>query len=74
MYKEEIEQLKIKFGKKLNFLRNSKDLTQEQLSLLIAVHREHIAKVETARRNLSFDKLFLLSIKLNIPLKEFFDF
>ncbi len=74
MNKEEINYLKIKFGRQLKFLRNSKKLTQEQLSEIIDVQREHIAKVETAKRNLSFDKLYLLSVKLNIPLKDFFDF
>jgi len=74
MYKEEINHLQMKFGRKLTFLRKSKKLTQEQLSEIINVQREHIAKVETAKRNLSFDKLYLLSVKLNIQLKDFFDF
>ncbi len=54
--------------------RKQKNLSQNQLAELVDVSREHIAKVETARRNMSMDLLFNISSALNIPEYKFFIF
>ncbi|MGM9993925.1 MAG: helix-turn-helix domain-containing protein [Candidatus Avigastranaerophilus sp.] len=74
MYEAQIKTVKLKFAKHLAKIRKEKGLTKEDFSYLLDVQREHIAKVETAMRNLSFDKLILTSIVLNLPLKDLFDF
>ncbi len=74
MYKTEIKEIKYKFARNLAKIRKSKNLTQENLAELIGVYREHIAKVETGKRNLSFDKIILTSIVLKIELKDLFKF
>ena len=47
--------------------RKQKNISQNQLAELVDVSREHIAKVETAKRNMSMDLLFNISSALNIP-------
>ncbi len=54
--------------------RKQKNLSQNQLAELVDVSREHIAKVETARRNMSMDLLFNISSALDIPEYKFFIF
>ena len=54
--------------------RKQKRLSQNQLAELVDVSREHIAKVETARRNMSMNLLFNISSALNIPEYKFFIF
>ena len=54
--------------------RKQKNLSQNQLAELVDVSREHIAKVETARRNMSMDLLFNISSVLDIPEYKFFIF
>lgn len=73
MYKTEIQEIKYKFARNLAKIRKSKNLTQEEFAELLGVYREHIGKVETGKRNLSFNRIILISIVLNIELKELFD-
>ena len=54
--------------------RKQKNLSQNQLAELVDVSREHIAKVETAKRNMSMNLLFNISSALNIPEYKFFIF
>ncbi len=49
-------------------------ISQNQLAELVDVSREHIAKVETARRNLSMNLLFNISSALDVPEYKFFIF
>ena len=61
-------------GSNIAKYRKQKNLSQNQLAELVNVSREHIAKVETARRNMSMDLLFNISSALNIPEYKFFIF
>ena len=54
--------------------RKQKNLSQNKLAELVDVSREHIAKIETARRNMSINLLFNISSVLNIPEYKFFIF
>ncbi len=54
--------------------RKQKMISQNQLAELVDVSREHIAKVETARRNLSMNLLFNISSALDVPEYKFFIF
>ncbi len=61
-------------GSNIAKYRKQKNLSQNQLAELVDVSREHIAKVETARRNMSMDLLFNISSALVIPEYKFFIF
>ncbi len=49
-------------------------LYAEKLAEAVDVSREHIAKVETTKRNLSIDLLFRLSFVLEVQEYKFFIF
>ncbi len=61
-------------GSNIAKYRKQRKLSQNQLAELVDVSREHIAKVETARRNMSMDLLFKISSALDIPEYKFFIF
>ena len=61
-------------GNNIAKYRKLKNLSQNQLAELVNVSREHIAKVETARRNMSMTLLFNLSSVLDVPEYKFFIF
>ncbi len=62
------------FGKNIAKYRKEKHLTQNLLAEKLDVSREHLAKIETAKRGISINLLFKLSEVLNVPEKKFFDF
>ena len=61
-------------GNNIANYRKQKLLSQNELAELADVSREHIAKIETAGRNLSIDLLFKISSALNTPEYKFFIF
>ncbi|MBQ4122191.1 helix-turn-helix transcriptional regulator [bacterium] len=64
----------IKFGKNLAKYRKLKHLSQNALAEILDVSREHLAKVETAKRGISIELLFKISEVLEIDEKRFFEF
>ena len=71
----ENENKKLKnFGRNIAKYRKQKNLTQNQLAELLDITREHLAKIETAKRGISINLLFKLSDTLDIAEKEFFNF
>lgn len=61
-------------GNNIAKYRKQKGLSQNQLAELVNVSREHIAKIETAKKNSSLNLLFKISNVLNIPEYKFFIF
>ena len=61
-------------GKNIAKYRKQRNLSQNQLAESVDVSREHIAKIETAKRNMSMNLLFNISSVLNIPEYKFFIF
>ena len=49
------------FGKNIAKYRKQKKLTQNQLAELLDITREHLAKIETAKRGISINLLFKIS-------------
>ena len=64
----------IKLGKRIKLARKAKNLSQNQLAEMLDISREHLAKIETAKRTASLGLLFDLSDKLEILEKDLFDF
>ncbi len=61
-------------GKRIAELRNKRGLTQDKLAELTNYSTNHIAKLESARTNPSFELLINLAHALNVELKELFCF
>lgn len=64
----------LKLGRNIFKLRKAKGLSQNQLAEKIEISREHLAKIETAKRAISIGLLLDISNELEIPVKDFFDF
>lgn len=69
----ELEKLQ-KFGRNIAKYRKAKKLTQNQFAEMLDISREHLAKLETAKRGISINLLFKMSEVLNVAEKEFFKF
>ena len=61
-------------GKNIQKFRKEKFLSQNELAELLGICREHLAKIETAKRFISLKLLFKLSDILEVPEKFLFDF
>ncbi|DAB22043.1 TPA: transcriptional regulator [Candidatus Gastranaerophilales bacterium HUM_21] len=63
-----------KLAQNIKSLRESKKLSQMALAVKLGISREHLAKIETAKRGLSLDLLFNLAEVLGVSEQEFFKF
>ena len=61
-------------GKKIAEIRIKHKLTQEKLAEMSNYSANHIAKLESARTNPSFNLLINIAKSMNIPLRDLFDF
>ncbi len=64
----------IMLGKNIKNARKQKGLSQNSLAELLDISREHLAKIETAKRTVSLGLLFKICEILEIAEKELFDF
>ena len=64
----------IKLGKNIAKARKRKKLSQNALADLLDISREHLAKLETAKRRISTKLLFQLADVLDTTEKDLFDF
>ena len=69
----ENEKLKL-LGRNIAKCRKQAGYSQNKLVELIDISREHLAKIETAKRGISLNLLFKIVDVLNISEKVFFDF
>ncbi len=63
-----------KLGANIRKLRKSKNLSQNELAEILDISREHLAKIETAKRRISIKLLFKLSDALQVTEKDIFDY
>ena len=63
-----------KLGRNIQKARKAKNLTQNELAEKLDISREHLAKIETSKRCLSLNLIFLLAEVLEIKEKELFNF
>ena len=64
----------LQLGRNIFKFRKAKGLSQNQLAEKAEISREHLAKIETAKRCISLGLLIEISEALEIPVKDFFDF
>lgn len=64
----------ILLGNRISELRNKRGLTQDKLAELTNYSTNHIAKLESARTNPSFDLIVAIAKALQVEIKELFSF
>ena len=74
MTKKEIEILKKKFGKNLQEIRESKDLSLLKLSYNCSIDESKISKIEHGKFNITLSTLVELAKGLEVSPKKLLDF
>ena len=69
----ELEKL-LKLGKNIQEGRKAAGFSQNELAERLNISREHLAKLETAKRRISLKLLFKMSDILGVKEKYFLDF
>lgn len=64
----------LQLGRKIFKIRKEKGFSQNQLAERLNISREHLAKIETAKRCVSLWLLIDISEELGVPARDFFDF
>lgn len=64
----------IKLGRNIAKYRKEKKLSQNALADILNISREHLAKIETAKRGVSIHLFFALCDALEVAPKKIFDF
>lgn len=64
----------IALGKNIKKARKEQKLSQNELAEKLDISREHLAKIETAKRGISLSLLFKIADILNVSEKDLFDF
>lgn len=62
------EDIKIKFGKKIQEIRKGKKLSQEMLADLAKLHRTYISDIERGNKNVSLENIKKLSDALGVDM------
>ena len=61
-------------GRNIFKVRRECGYTQDKLAEILDVSREHLAKIETAKRTVSLDLLINIADALNIKVRDLIDF
>lgn len=62
------------FGSRIKEIRKSKKITQEKLAEIIGVEPQQICRIEKGACFTTFETLEKLSVGLDTPIKDFFNF
>ncbi len=61
-------------GRNIFARRRECGYSQNKLAEMLDISREHLAKIETAKRTLSFDLLINIADALNVKVRDLIDF
>lgn len=67
------EPILFKFGKNVQEIRRSKQLSQEQLAELAGVHRTYIGMIERAEKNITLCNIDKIARALNVNFSQLLD-
>lgn len=62
------------FGDRIRYLRNQKNLSQEQLSYKTGFHRTYIGMIERGERNISLTNIAVFAKVFNLTIDELLKF
>ena len=66
--------IKEKVGKRIKFLRNKMELSQEEFAFKCGLDRTYITSLERGKRNVSLINLEKIASSFNMSLSQFFNF
>lgn len=69
---DNMDDIKIKFGKQLKIERNKLGLSQETFASKCSLDRTYIASIESGKRNISIVNIEKICNALNYSLSEYF--
>lgn len=61
-------------GRRIFKIRREIGYSQNRLAEILDISREHLAKIETAKRTVSLDLLINIADALNVKVKDLIDF
>ncbi len=64
----------LQLGRKIFKIRKEKGFSQNQFAEMLDISREHLAKIETAKRCISLGLLIEVAEKLEIKVRDLIDF
>lgn len=70
----DIEKFYINLGKRIKFLREQSNLTQEQLAEKAGMSLDYLGKIEVNINHPGLKSVFKIALALDIKPKELFDF
>jgi transcriptional regulator with XRE-family HTH domain len=62
-----------KFGKRVQEIRKSRGITQEELAFRSQLHRTYISSIELGKRNVSLLNIEKLALALDCNISDFFN-
>ena len=71
--KETLKKIK-QLGESIKKYRRKKKLSQNKFAEIIDISREHLAKIETAKRSVSLDLLIKIAEELDVRVKDLIEF
>jgi len=71
---DKLQDFKLKLGKRIKYLRESKKLTQPELGALINKDYQSIGRIENGRINSSAFLIYQIAQALDVTMDEIFDF
>ena len=64
----------LQLGRNIHNLRRAKNMSQNDFAELLNISREHLAKIETAKRCVSLGLLIDIADNLDVSVKDLIDF
>lgn len=64
----------LQLGRKIYFLRRKNGYSQNTFAEMLEISREHLAKIETAKRCVSLGLLIDIAEKLNVKVSDLIEF
>ncbi|MCR9252811.1 MAG: helix-turn-helix domain-containing protein [bacterium] len=68
-----VQDIVLKFGKRVKKLRNEKGWSQEHMAHICGFDRTYIGRVERGERNLSLRNIERICVALEVSISEIFD-
>lgn len=66
--------INIRFGKRVQALRKSIGISQEELSFRCGIHRAYMGTIERGEKSVTLDTVEKVAKGLGVTIKELFDF
>lgn len=60
----------LKFGNKVRIERHKQDMSQEEFSDLVGVHRTYIGMIERGEKNITLENIAKIAKALKIPISK----